>query len=261
VACADCHEEAKTFGANPHALRRGAPAGELVCATCHGDGAKHVESSGDKAFIRVVRGGAGAQLCVTCHTSGSAHASFTTGVHARGETVNCLTCHSIHAPDRKQPRLLMSSPDTLCASCHETHAASFRAKPFAHRLGRAGMSCVSCHDPHGLTEKSALKLTRAEELPCVSCHAEKRGPFVFPHVTGVAGDCMTCHEPHGSSNPKRLTRANVLQLCLECHSTLTAGLLGSQPPATHDLLSPRYRNCTVCHVAVHGSNRSPRLLK
>ena len=96
---------------------------------------------------------------------------------------------------------------------------------------------------------------------CTSCHAEKRGPFVFEHVNGVAGDCMSCHENHGSSNNKRLKRATVKNLCLECHSTLSTKTLGSQPPSFHNVSLPRYQNCTTCHVAVHGSYLSPLLLK
>jgi predicted CXXCH cytochrome family protein len=72
---------------------------------------------------------------------------------------------------------------------------------------------------------------------------------------------MSCHEPHGSTNPMALTRPRVDQLCLECHSLIEGGTFGSQPPSFHDLRSPRYRNCTTCHVAVHGSNTSPMLLK
>ena len=58
-----------------------------------------------------------------------------------------------------------------------------------------------------------------------------------------------------------LKRATVAQLCIECHSPLTTGTLGSQPPSFHNLRLPRYQNCTTCHVAVHGSNRDPQLLK
>jgi hypothetical protein len=56
--------------------------------------------------------------------------------------------------------------------------------------------------------------------------------------------------------------ARVEQLCLSCHSQ-TGGprTYGSQPPSFHDLTLPRYRNCTTCHTAVHGSNLSPQLLK
>jgi predicted CXXCH cytochrome family protein len=72
---------------------------------------------------------------------------------------------------------------------------------------------------------------------------------------------MTCHEPHASNNMHRLKRATVSQLCLECHSPITGGTLGSQPPSFHNLLTARYQNCTTCHVAIHGSNRSPQLVK
>jgi DmsE family decaheme c-type cytochrome len=123
------------------------------------------------------------------------------------------------------------------------------------------MECESCHEPHGRKIDKGLRLTPVGELPCLNCHAEKRGPFVFEHVNGVAGDCMSCHENHGSSNNKRLKRATVKNLCLECHSTLSTKTLGSQPPSFHNVSLPRYQNCTTCHVAVHGSYLSPLLLK
>ena len=263
--CTDCHEDqGKSFPGNPHNRIPGAlakDAGSAACIACHGVGTKHMESSGeDKSDIRVFKGRAGADFCVTCHVSDKIHASFKTGIHASTETVNCLSCHSVHTPDSKTPHLLVKPPTELCSSCHPAQAASFK-KPYAHRLGRGGMECSTCHDPHGLPVTQGLRLTRAGEQPCLTCHAEKRGPFVFEHVNNVVGKCTTCHEPHGSSNPKRLIRSQVQFLCLECHSTLTAGVIGSQPPSIHDLTQPRWRNCTVCHVAVHGSNLSPQLFK
>jgi DmsE family decaheme c-type cytochrome len=156
--------------------------------------------------------------------------------------------------------MLAAEPSDLCADCHSSEARSF-AKPFGHELDRGGMRCIACHDPHGGPGEQSLKVDRSGESACVSCHAEKRGPFVFPHVSGVTGTCLSCHEPHGSSNPMALTRARVDQLCLECHSTVEHTTLGSQPPSFHDMRSPRYQNCTTCHVMVHGSNTSPLLLK
>lgn len=268
AACIDCHDQqGKSFAGNPHTRIPGSEwgkpgSGNAACSSCHGSGAKHMESSGeDKSDIRAFHGRVGAEFCVTCHTSNKAHASFQTGVHASSETVNCLTCHSVHASEPKAAHLLVKKPSEICASCHAPQTASFRNKPFAHRLGRGGMECTSCHDPHGLARDKALKLTRVGEMPCVDCHAEKRGPFVFEHVNGVVGTCTTCHEAHGSSNPKRLVRARVDQLCLECHSALTTATLGSQPPSFHNFSLPRWKNCTTCHVAVHGSNVSPRLFK
>jgi DmsE family decaheme c-type cytochrome len=270
-SCADCHDQAKAFVTNPHA--RGAVVKGVVpndvCATCHGDGTEHMESGGDKTKITVPRGRTGAdETCMLCHDTATDRVARRNGMHANSAAVNCLTCHSIHSADPRSPHLVAKPQLVLCGTCH-TQAASMRNKPYAHRLDRGGMTCSSCHEPHGRRAKSErslalsghLRLTRAGEAPCVSCHAEKRGPFVFPHGGREVGECTTCHETHGSSNPKQLVRATVLQLCIECHSPTATATLGSQPPSFHNLSLPRYQNCTTCHVAVHGSNRDPQLMK
>jgi len=267
--CVSCHEDqGKKAPGSPHARIPGAEygkagVGNAPCSSCHGPGTKHMESSGeDKSDVKVFKGREGSDFCLTCHGSSKVpHASFQTGIHASTAVVNCLSCHSVHSSDPKQAHLLVKQSSELCASCHAPEAASFRNKPFAHRIGRGGMECASCHDPHGLAKDKGLRLTRYGESPCLNCHAEKRGPFVFEHVNQVVGTCTSCHEGHGSSNNKRLTRATVASLCLECHSNLSTNTLGSQPPSFHNISLPRYQNCTTCHVAVHGSNLSPSLLK
>ena len=276
--CADCHTDlVAAFARNPHARYSGKgkkPDPEDMCSTCHGDGTKHIESGGDKAFISVPRGATGAQDCLACHEtvkpfSTGGQDSFSKGtqdsyahsVHANSAAVNCLTCHSIHSPVQKSTFLLAKPPGELCATCHTTQTASFQNKPYVHRLDRGGMTCLDCHSPHA-KQGQAVKMTTQGELPCLNCHSEMRGPFVFDHVTGSGGNCLSCHQPHGSNNPNMLLWARVEQLCLSCHSQ-TGGprTFGSQPPSFHDLTLPRYRNCTTCHVAVHGSNLSPQLLK
>lgn len=269
-SCSDCHDQAKAFVTNPHA--RGAVTGGVVandvCATCHGDGAEHIAEGGDKSKISVPRGRAGADdTCMLCHDVANQRMTRH-GIHANSEAVNCLTCHSIHSPDPRSPHLVAKPQLALCGSCH-TQAASMRNKPYAHRLDRGGMTCSSCHEPHGRPAKGErslamtghLRTTAAGEAPCLSCHVEKRGPFVFAHGGLETAECTTCHEVHGSSNPKQLRRATVQQVCLECHSATATATLGSQPPSFHNLSLPRYQNCTTCHVAVHGSNRDPQLLK
>jgi len=262
--CSDCHDQAKSFAANPHAQGQ-ARKGEIpnaLCTSCHGDGTAHMEAGGDKELIYKPAGLSGAnKTCLTCHDLTTDRISRHAGVHANAVTVHCLTCHSIHAGDPYAPHLLSKPQSALCSSCHSTQSASFRNKPFAHRLGRGGMECSSCHEPHGLPGLENLKTTKAGEMACLTCHAEKRGPFVFQHGAMAVGDCLTCHEAHGSSNPKQLKRATVAQLCIECHSPIGSATLGSQPPSFHNLSLPRYQNCTTCHVAVHGSNRDPQLMK
>lgn len=267
--CSTCHDQqAKQFLSNPHA-RGAVKNGEVpseVCSSCHGDGAEHIAGGGDKTKINVPRGRAGSDdTCMMCHDLTNNRVSRRGGMHANSAAVYCLSCHKIHTTNAK----LVAKPQlALCGTCH-TQAASFRNKPYAHKLDRGGMACSSCHEPHGrpskaersLAMKGHLRLSNAGEAPCLSCHTEKRGPWVFPHGAAEVADCTTCHETHGSNNPMQLKRATVYQLCIECHSPTATATLGSQPPSFHNLSNPRYQNCTTCHTAVHGSNRDPQLFK
>jgi DmsE family decaheme c-type cytochrome len=121
------------------------------------------------------------------------------------------------------------------------------------------MSCVDCHNPHGSFLPKMIQTVRSNEPGCFKCHGDKAGPFVFYHAPMQLEGCGACHEPHGSANPKMLTRQDVANVCLECHANLplpkaVAGApLGTVPPAFHDLRSQRFRNCTMCHVKIHGS--------
>ena len=63
-----------------------------------------------------------------------------------------------------------------------------------------------------------------------------------------------------------LTRPLVMQVCLECHANLPVAVsagkaAGVVPPSFHDLRSPRYQNCTICHQKVHGSHVDRNLLR
>lgn len=254
--CAMCHEEiAADFQHTVHAVKdRGGPS----CTNCHGTGTGHMEEGGDPTLIRKPTGRDGEALCRTCHVD-LAPIFSNHSVHADA-SVWCGTCHKVHAPSPRAPQLLAMDANDLCADCHPSAAGSFK-RPYGHNLDLGGMQCVSCHNPHGGSGRQSLQVDRSGESPCLTCHSEKLGPFVFPHVAGVAGDCMSCHQPHGSSNPMALTRSRVDQLCLECHSLIEGGTFGSQPPSFHDIRRPRYQNCTTCHVAIHGSNASPLLLK
>jgi DmsE family decaheme c-type cytochrome len=255
--CAVCHEEIVAhFGQTTHGISgRGGP----DCAYCHTNGLRHMDEGGDPRYIEVPEGIDGERMCLDCHAQ--THTMFSgRSVHS-DRAVACGSCHSIHSPAGAGQFLLADESSSICATCHPAIRNSFR-RPYGHRLDRGGLECVSCHNPHGGDGEQSLNLDRSGEGPCVTCHAEKRGPFAFPHVSGFAGDCMSCHQPHGSTNPMGLTRPRVDQLCLECHSRITPpDTFGSQPPSFHDVSSPFYRECTVCHVAIHGSNLSPGLLK
>jgi DmsE family decaheme c-type cytochrome len=114
------------------------------------------------------------------------------------------------------------------------------------------MSCSNCHNPHGGFLTRQLRSTSAQDQVCFGCHTDKAGPFVFEHAPVKTEGCVVCHTPHGSSNPRLLKRSQVNVLCLECH-TLTVDSTAPGIPSFHNQ-AQKYQACTMCHVAIHGSN-------
>jgi len=261
TACQMCHEDIfNAFQKNPHHLVETSKSKgweTKACESCHGPGSKHAESA-SAADIRNPAKLKPAQTCLKCHLNQPTHAGRLQSSHAKNE-VSCVACHSIH---KNGPNgLVARKPAAInaqCAACHMAQWASFN-RPYKHRLPENAMSCVDCHNPHGSLQTRMMQTVRSNEPGCLKCHGDKAGPFTFQHAPMKLEGCGACHEPHGSANPKMLTRQDVRFVCLECHANLPTpqaasnAALGTVPPAFHDLRSPRYRNCTLCHIKVHGS--------
>lgn len=266
--CQACHEEVfKNFQKNPHRSVETGSRAEWkgnACESCHGPGSKHAEAA-EAAEIRNPAKLPAAQseaVCLACHSNKPPRVQSS---HAKNE-VACVTCHTMHKSQEELVRRAPAAVNQQCAGCHTSVSAQFR-KPYHHRLPENAMSCVDCHNPHGSFLATSQRTVFASEPACVQCHADKRGPFVFEHAPVRLEGCAGCHQPHGSSNPRMLARPQVRTLCLECHANIgvttaqPTTTLGGIPPAFHDLRSPRYQNCTICHVKIHGSNVSRALLR
>jgi len=270
-ACQVCHEDIfNAFQKSPHGeveadQRRGFKG--RACESCHGPGAKHAESAA-AADIRnpgKLAAAAADKVCLSCHLNQPTQVGRLESSHMKDQ-VSCTACHKIHA---NGPRgvVARTAPEInkLCASCHLDVWAQFQ-KPFHHRLPEEAMSCVDCHNPHGTIRPAMTQSFAANEPGCFNCHGDKRGPFTFEHAPVRFEGCVACHEPHGSANPRLLTRQEVRLVCLECHANFSFQLntnskLGVVPPAFHDLRSPTFRNCTVCHQKIHGSYVDRNLLR
>ena len=269
-ACQMCHEDIyKAFQKNPHiAVEKDKKRGfeTRACESCHGPGSKHAESTSaadirNPAKLPVADADRG---CLSCHLNQPTQVGRIQSSHARNQ-VSCVTCHAIHKSAEELVPRRRAAINTECANCHLAAWASFQ-RPYRHKLPEGAMSCVDCHNPHGSERPRSIRTVSANEPGCLNCHGDKRGPFVFEHAPVRLEGCSTCHEPHGSSNPRMLARHEVRFVCLECHANTPAAAassrtLGGVPPAFHDLRSPQFQNCTVCHVKVHGSNVSQELLR
>jgi DmsE family decaheme c-type cytochrome len=269
AACQICHEDIfKAFAGNPHhAVETNKKRGweGRACESCHGGALKHTESA-DAVDIRnpeKLAAAAADKICLGCHLNQPTHAGRLESSHAR-DLVACTSCHRVHAGGPEG--MVVRAPAAVnqqCAGCHANVWAQFQ-KPFHHRLPEQAMSCVDCHNPHGSIRRAATQAFGANEPGCFNCHGDKRGPFTYEHAPVRFEGCAACHEPHGSANPRMLARQEARLVCLECHANLPnvkTGVAGVVPPAFHNLLSPRYQNCTVCHQKIHGSYVDRNLLK
>jgi predicted CXXCH cytochrome family protein len=101
----------------------------------------------------------------------------------------------------------------VCFDCHWQQRGSPEGIP--HPIDSNLMSCSSCHSPHGSAVEFDLRRDSLNET-CYTCHAEKRGPYLWEHAP-VTENCSNCHVPHGSSQPA-LLRVRAPLLCQQCHS-------------------------------------------
>ncbi|APV50607.1 hypothetical protein BWI17_13460 [Betaproteobacteria bacterium GR16-43] len=262
--CAGCHEDKHTsIAATFHGAKNDATGS--MCQACHGDATEHLKDPTKKP----ARLGASvppaekSAVCLTCHVSNRQLSFWESGKHAKND-VACSNCHNIHKPAKLQPSPYTTTSRPIeadtCGNCHR-QVRNATLKPSHHPILEGKVKCSDCHNPHGALTPMMLKHETVNQQ-CLSCHADKRGPFVFHHPP-VEENCLSCHTPHGSSHDKLLV-SKAPNLCQDCHVTgkhptnfygsgqawnLADGTPNSSP-------NTRFiaRGCLNCHNSIHGSN-------
>jgi DmsE family decaheme c-type cytochrome len=243
AVCANCHTDTvNAFQNTPHA------ASAQGCEGCHGDGQKHIADGGGKGTMRnfkALSASAASAVCLTCHDKGGQ--KHWAGSTHDSRNVACTTCHDPHPKGKAPKALLAKSQFELCTSCHlQKKAALMRSSHMPMREGK--VTCTSCHNPHGTPYPRQLKQVSINQN-CYSCHAEKRGPFLWEHAP-VRENCMNCHDAHGSVNDY-LLKVKQPTLCIQCHNGFASGGMGNAHAARD-----RYglnQSCMNCHPTIHGS--------
>ncbi|HTM26060.1 MAG TPA: DmsE family decaheme c-type cytochrome [Vicinamibacterales bacterium] len=257
--CLTCHEDQKKgYHGSPHARARNprTPAAAQGCESCHGPGQAHVDGGGDKTKIKnpkTLPARDASAICLTCHNR-SEHDNFAGGKHD-SRNVSCVTCHGVHEYKSEKAQLKTRSVEETCVQCHrpqvnKVHRSSHMP---VGSLNNNKLECTTCHNPHGSQNVKMLREGNSVVEACTSCHAEKRGPFLWEHAP-VRENCTTCHDAHGSNNERMLV-AKVPMLCQRCH-------VGTRHPATiYDATQVKNesnrvvgRACLNCHSQIHGSN-------
>lgn len=235
---------------------------ERACENCHGPGSKHVAAGGGKGVGGLItfrkESGESPEVqnkaCLQCHQRG-VQTYWAASPHA-GRGLACVDCHTLmeKTTDRFQlakvgdqtPFFNKRAQTEVCGQCHlQRKAQLMRSSHMPLKEGK--LTCTDCHNPHGSPNPAQLKQASINEN-CYSCHAERRGPFLWEHPP-VMENCANCHEPHGSVND-RLLKVTDPRLCTQCH-------IATRHPGTPRGATSVFvfnRSCTNCHSQVHGSN-------
>jgi DmsE family decaheme c-type cytochrome len=267
--CIACHSQenrhftntlhSKVFRLNPKTEKE-----KQVCEACHGPGSEHAKNPKDKNFLIGFTKSWGTPIekqngqCMACHTGGN-RLHWPSSIHADNQ-LGCADCHNPMEKNSPNGLLTKHTINDTCQTCHQQQRAEFNKRSHMP-LPEGKMSCVDCHNPHGSATKPLLKAESANVV-CYSCHAEKRGPFLWEHAP-VRESCINCHAVHGSNHDKLLITARPY-LCQQCHN-LSVGhsgafFRGDQTTAAGQLpggaSSQRLpgRACQNCHTQIHGSN-------
>ncbi len=236
-ACADCHGKHDTLSkSDPRSptFSRNVPA---LCGNCHREG--------QRAALRYH----GSQTNVVEHYAESIHGK---GLLKSGLTVTA-TCSDCHTPHRELPSRDPSSsvnPRNVAATCGRCHHGIYEMftasihSPQNSRTAKPLPVCSDCHSAHTIkrTDLSDFRLHIMDQ--CGRCHESiARTYFDTYHgkvsklgyvKTAKCYDCHGAHDTRAVTDPaSRLSRANVVQTCAQCHPGSNRRFAGYLTHATH----------------------------
>ncbi len=270
--CLACHEAlsegfTERYGRTIHAkvlneVNAHTKAAERGCESCHGPGQAHVEAGGGRGVGGMRTFGSDTPeaveqdnaVCLACH-SGGERTYWEASVHHTRD-ISCTSCHTVMRAVSDSKLLAKASQVEVCGDCHAIQQsrifrnAHMPLRPGGFQISTADdgkMSCSSCHQPHGsVTEKLIAHVSVNDQ--CLSCHADKRGPFLWEH-SPVAENCLNCHDPHGGTR-RAMLKMNAQRLCQTCHVS-TGHATSARRPEDRFAVGTA---CLQCHTQVHGSN-------
>ncbi len=267
VDCSICHAlevDEHNEGFHGQLLAEGDP-DTPTCLDCHiGHG---VQSSLDPTSLTFPYNVP--DLCGRCHREGEKAAArhqsteqdvvknYTMSIHGKGllksglvVTATCADCHTAHKPlpssDPASSVHRENIPDT-CGTCHHGIEEAFSKSihsPLVSDSDEPLPVCTGCHSAHSIrrTDQSDFRLEVMET--CGQCHEDVAETYFDTYhgkvsKLGSAGSakCHSCHGAHDVlpvTDPRsRLSHANIVETCGECHEGSHRRFAGYLTHATH----------------------------
>ncbi|MCX6137061.1 MAG: hypothetical protein NTV54_06155 [Ignavibacteriales bacterium] len=209
------------------------------------------------------------QLCARCHREGKKAAvrykgeqheiieHYTESIHGKGllksgltVTATCTDCHTAHRELPKSDSASSINPantPATCGRCHHGIEEKFRKSVHSSDVTKTSKPlpvCNDCHSAHTIrrTDDQGFKLSIMNT--CGRCH-EKISETYFDTYHGKVSQlgyaktakCYDCHGSHDvlrvSDPESRLSHANVVATCQQCHPGATRRFAGYLTHATH----------------------------
>jgi DmsE family decaheme c-type cytochrome len=260
ASCIDCHKKdvgdfmgtpmGKVLLQHPRDSKE-----QLGCESCHGPGKQHAESGGEERgalvyFSKKTKTPVAERnaVCLQCHEK-TARMLWKGSMH-ESRDVACTDCHNVMHPGSETGALAKPSVMQTCQRCHATQVA--KVTHYSHMpIAQGKMECTSCHNPHGSANEKLLVASSVNET-CFACHTEKRGPYLWEHAP-VTENCANCHDVHGTPHEKML-KVTRPRLCQQCHASSGHPITPRGLSLPADVQFVFNRQCSTCHVQIHGSN-------
>ncbi len=164
----------------------GLPFGQtgITCEGCHGETAAHVRTGGRAAVVNPAKLDAERRdsVCISCHLEGDVtvkRAGHSALAYRPGDRISDYLSYFIFASNNPLDRGVSEVEQFGASGCK--------------RASGDGMSCTSCHDPHG--SPAAAERVAFYRGKCLACHGAKFG--ATHHVENP--DCTSCHMPRSTA--------------------------------------------------------------
>lgn len=192
AVCLGCHQSdaAHDWATGAHA------ASDVACASCH-----TLHASLDPVRKPATQ----IEVCSSCHLKQHGDVLKPSHHPLREGNMACTSCHAPHG-SAAPASLVKNTVNETCTSCH----AEYRG-PFLWEHQPVTEDCSTCHNAHGSTQASLLKVR--PPFLCQQCHEGTGHPSIantpaglagggMPSALLLAGGCINCHsQVHGSNHP------------------------------------------------------------